>query len=207
MKITVSYINSIYDVKKTIDLINETSADSVHVDLMDGIYAGTKNFDIDYLQELFKDNTKPVDIHMMVNRPSKYLDKILLLYPDCVYIHPKTEPGALGILNELSYHEVKRGIAINPDESIKDFSHYFPYVDRVLLMSVVPGKGGQKFLEETEDRLKELLSYKDENNFEIYIDGGINDKTIKLLKDVDIAVVGSYITTSDNMIEKVKTLV
>ena len=108
MKITVSYISSLYDIKKTIDLINETDADGLHVDLMDGVYAGTKNFDIDYLQEIFKDNTKPMDIHMMVDRPSKYLDKILLLYPDCVYIHPKTEPGALGILNELSYHEVKR---------------------------------------------------------------------------------------------------
>lgn len=207
MKITVSYISSLYDIKKTIDLINETDADGLHVDLMDGVYAGTKNFDIDYLQEMLKDNAKRIDIHMMVDRPSKYLDKILLLYPDCVYIHPKTEPGALGILNELSYHEVKRGIAINPDENIKDFAHYIPYVDRVLLMSVVPGKGGQKFLEETEKRLKELLSYKNENNFEIYIDGGINDKTIKKVLDADGVVSGSFICKSkdfEKQIEKLK---
>ena len=142
-----------------------------------------------------------------VKLSSKYLDKILLLYPDCVYIHPKTEPGALGILNELSYHEVKRGIAINPDENIKDFAHYIPYVDRVLLMSVVPGKGGQKFLEETERRLKELLSYKNENNFEIYIDGGINDKTIKKVLDADGVVSGSFICKSkdfEKQIEKLK---
>ena len=206
MKITVSYINSLYDIKKTIDLINETDADGLHVDLMDGIYAGTKNFDIDYLQEMLKDNAKRIDIHMMVDRPSKYLDKILLLYPDCVYIHPKTEPGALGILNELSSYEVKRGIAINPDEKLEEFIHYFPYVDRVLLMSVMPGKGGQKFLEETENRLKELLSYKNKNNFEIYIDGGINDRTIKKVLDADGAVVGSFICKSKDFEKQIEKL-
>lgn len=206
MKITVSYINSLYDIKKTIDLINETDADGLHVDLMDGIYAGTKNFDIDYLQEMLKDNAKRIDIHMMVDRPSKYLDKILLLYPDCVYIHPKTEPGALGILNELSSYEVKRGIAINPNEKLEEFIHYFPYVDRVLLMSVMPGKGGQKFLEETENRLKELLSYKNKNNFEIYIDGGINDKTIKKVLDADGAVVGSFICKSKDFEKQIEKL-
>ncbi len=206
MKITVSYINSLYDIKKTIDLINETDADGLHVDLMDGIYAGTKNFDIDYLQEMLKDNTKRIDIHMMVDRPSKYLDKILLLYPDCVYIHPKTEPGALGILNELSSYEVKRGIAINPDEKLEEFIHYFPYVDRVLLMSVMPGKGGQKFLEETENRLKELLYYKNKNNFEIYIDGGINDRTIKKVLDADGAVVGSFICKSKDFEKQIEKL-
>lgn len=206
MKITVSYINSLYDIKKTIDLINETDADGLHVDLMDGIYAGTKNFDIDYLQEMLKDNAKRIDIHMMVDRPSKYLDKILLLYPDCVYIHPKTEPGALGILNELSSYEVKRGIAINPDEKLEEFVHYFPYIDRVLLMSVMPGKGGQKFLEETENRLKELLSYKNKNNFGIYIDGGINDKTIKKVLDADGAVVGSFICKSKDFEKQIEKL-
>lgn len=207
MKITVSYISSLYDTKKTIDLINETEADGLHVDLMDGIYVDTKNFDIDSLPDLFKDNTKPMDIHMMVNRPSKYLDKILSLYPDCVYIHPKTEPGALGILNNLAMHEIKRGIVINPDEEVKAFVHYFPYIDRVLLMSVTPGAGGQKFLEKISKKLDELLAYKNENNFEIYIDGGINESTIKKVSKADGVVSGSFICKSkdfEKQIEKLK---
>ena len=206
MKITVSYISSLYDIKKTIDLINETDADGLHVDLMDGSYAGTKNFDIDYLQEMFKDNTKPMDIHMMVDRPSKYLDKILLLYPDCVYIHPKTEPGALGILNELSMHEVKRGIAINPDEKLEEFAHYFAYVDRVLLMSVTPGKGGQKFLDNTKDRLKNLISFKKDNDFEIYVDGGINNETIKDVINADGVISGSFICMNKNFENQIMKL-
>ena len=206
MKITVSYISSLYDTKKTIDLINETEADGLHVDLMDGVYVDNKNFDIDSLQDLFKDNTKPMDIHMMVNRPSKYLDKILSLYPDCVYIHPKTEPGALGILNNLAMHEIKRGIVINPDEEVKDFVHYFPYIDRVLLMSVTPGAGGQKFLEKTSKKLDKLLAYKNENNFEIYIDGGINESTIKKVSKADGVVSGSFICKSKDFEKQIKKL-
>lgn len=206
MKITVSYISSLYDTKKTIDLINETEADGLHVDLMDGVYVDNKNFDIDSLQDLFKDNTKPMDIHMMVNRPSKYLDKILSLYPDCVYIHPKTEPGALGILNNLAMHEIKRGIVINPDEEVKDFVHYFPYIDRVLLMSVTPGAGGQKFLEKISKKLDELLAYKNENNFEIYIDGGINESTIKKVSKADGVVSGSFICKSKDFEKQIKKL-
>lgn len=207
MKITVSYINSLYDSKKTVDLINETSADAIHVDLIDGIYAGTKNFDINHLPEIFKDNRKPIDIHMMVNRPSGYLNDLLKLKPICIYIHPSTEPSAFGLLNELNNYGIKRGLVINPDEEIPSFSHYFPYVDRVLLMSVVPGKGGQKFLDNTKDRLQNLISFKKDNDFEIYVDGGINDETIKEVLNADGVISGSYICMNkdfENQIMKLK---
>lgn len=207
MKITVSYINSLYDSKKTVDLINETSADAIHIDLIDGIYAGTKNFDINHLPEIFKDNRKPIDIHMMVNRPSGYLNDLLKLKPICIYIHPSTEPSAFGLLNELNNYGIKRGLVINPDEEIPSFSHYFPYVDRVLLMSVVPGKGGQKFLDNTKDRLQNLISFKKDNDFEIYVDGGINDETIKEVLNADGVISGSFICMNkdfENQIMKLK---
>lgn len=207
MKITVSYINSLYDSKKTVDLINETSADAIHVDLIDGIYAGTKNFDINHLPEIFKDNRKPIDIHMMVNRPSGYLNDLLKLKPICIYIHPSTEPSAFGLLNELNNYGIKRGLVINPNEEIPSFSHYFPYVDRVLLMSVTPGKGGQKFLDNTKDRLQNLISFKKDNDFEIYVDGGINDETIKEVLNADGVISGSFICMNkdfENQIMKLK---
>ena len=198
MKITVSYINSLYDQKKTIDLINETSADA--------IYAGTKNFDINHLPILFKDNIKPLEIHMMVNRPSGYLNDLLKLKPSCIYIHPSTEPSVFGLLNELNNYEILRGLVINPDEEISSFSHYFPYIDRVLLMSVVPGKGGQKFLDSTKDRLQELIKYKKENSFEIYIDGGINNETIKEVINANGVISGSYICMSKDFESRIKSL-
>ncbi len=206
MKITVSYINSLYDSKKTVDLINETSADAIHIDLIDGIYAGTKNFDINHLPEIFKDNRKPIDIHMMVNRPSGYLNDLLKLKPICIYIHPSTEPSVFGLLNELNNYGIKRGLVINPDEEIPSFSHYFPYVDRVLLMSVVPGKGGQKFLDNTKDRLQELISFKKDNDFEIYVDGGINDETIKEVLNADGVISGSYICMNKDFENRINNL-
>lgn len=206
MKITVSYINSLYDSKKTVDLINETSADAIHIDLIDGIYAGTKNFDINHLPEIFKDNRKPIDIHMMVNRPSGYLNDLLKLKPICIFIHPSTEPSAFGLLNELNNYGIKRGLVINPDEEIPSFSHYFPYVDRVLLMSVVPGKGGQKFLDNTKDRLQELISFKKDNDFEIYVDGGINDETIKEVLNADGVISGSFICMNKDFEKQIMKL-
>lgn len=206
MKITVSYINSLYDSKKTVDLINETSADAIHVDLIDGIYAGTKNFDINHLPEIFKDNRKPIDIHMMVNRPSGYLNDLLKLKPICIYIHPSTEPSAFGLLNELNNYGIKRGLVINPDEEIPSFSHYFPYIDRVLLMSVTPGKGGQKFLDNTKDRLQNLISLKKDNDFEIYVDGGINDETIKEVLNADGIISGSYICMNKDFENRINNL-
>lgn len=206
MKIVVSYINSLYNPKKTIDLINNTNASGIHVDLMDGIYAGVKNFDIETLAHNFSDNNKPLDIHMMVESPSKYLKKLYQLNPECIYIHPKTEPGLIGILNDIASHEIKKGIVINPNEDIDGFSHYYALVDRVLLMSVVPGKGGQEFLSSTVDRLKKLEYYQKNNNFEIFVDGGINDRTIKLLEGVDGVVSGSFICKSENFNEQINKL-
>lgn len=206
MKITVSYISSIYDTKKTIDKINETSADAIHVDLMDGIYCGTKNFDINYLPTYFSDNKKDIELHLMLNNPSNYLDKLIPLKPSIIYIHPKTQESIISFFLKLDELNIKKGIAINPDEDISLYEHYFKYIDRILLMSVYPGKGGQKFLTSTIPRLNELISYKNKYNIEIYLDGGINDKVIKDVNFVDGIVSGSYICQSKDYEKQIKSL-
>lgn len=206
MKITVSYISSIYDTKKTIDKINETSADAIHVDLMDGIYCGTKNFDINYLPTYFSDNKKDIELHLMLNNPSNYLDKLIPLKPSIIYIHPKTQESIISFFLKLDELNIKKGIAINPDENISLYEHYFKYIDRILLMSVYPGKGGQKFLSSTIPRLNELVSYKNKYNFEIYLDGGINNKVIKDVNFVDGIVSGSYICQSKDYEKQIKSL-
>lgn len=206
MNVVVSYISSKYNYKDTIDLINQTSADGLHVDLMDGNYAGEKNFDIVTLDDLFIDNTKPMDVHLMINNPLEYLDYIIKLNPDCVYIHPETTPMLISLLDALEENNIKRGIAINPDEDIAKYKDYYPYVERVLLMSVVPGKGGQKFLKSTIARLDNLIEYKKDNNFTIYIDGGINNETIKYVSKADGVVSGSYICNSKDYETQINNL-
>lgn len=206
MKVVVSYISSKYNPKKTIDLINDTIADGIHVDLMDGTYVGMKNFEEDNLINLFADNMKELDVHMMINNPSRYLDTIYKLNPSCIYIHPKTEEGLIGILKNINERGIKRGIVINPDENIDEYAHYFPYIDRILLMSVYPGKGGQRFLDSTKKRLEELVTYQKDNKFEIFVDGGINDETINLVKLANGVVSGSFICQSNNFNEQIKKL-
>lgn len=207
MKIVVSYLNSIYDEKKTIDLINETDADGIHVDLMDGIYAGVKNFSIATLTNILVDNNKPLDIHLMINNPSESIDDFIKLNPDCIYIHPKTEPTVISVLKKIKSFAIKSGIVINPDESIEDYACYFPYVDRILVMSVVPGAGGQKFIASTTHKIRTLKEYQKNNTFSIYVDGGINDENISLLTDVDGVVVGSFICKNSDFtmqLEKIR---
>lgn len=206
MKIVVSYISSIYNSKKTIDEINKTSADGIHVDLMDGIYAGKKNFEIDKLNVLFKDNNKPLDVHMMISEPLLYLEKIIKLNPDCIYIHPKTVKGLISVLKLIDSNAIKRGIVINPEEDISEYEYIFPYVDRVLLMSVKPGMGGQLFIDSTIDKLNILDKFRNKYNFKIYVDGGINDKTIKYVNIADGVVSGSFICNSSDYEKQIETL-
>lgn len=206
MKIVVSYLSSLYDKMKTIRLIDSTSADGIHVDLMDGIYAGVKNFELQYLKELFKDINKPLDIHLMLNSPDAYLDELLKLNPDCIYIHPSTDQTLISSLNKLESFSVKKGIVINPDENIDDFNHYYPYVDRVLLMSVTPGCGGQKFLDNTKEKLKALSKKREEYGFEIFVDGGINDETITFVTLADGVVSGSFICMSKDYEQSINKL-
>lgn len=199
MKVVVSYINSKYSIDETIKKIDLSIADGIHVDLMDGIYVKGKSDLPD-----FNNITKPLDVHLMVNNPNMYFPIILKLKPICIYIHPSTSINPLEALNYIKNNSVKAGIVINPDENINDFKNYFSYVDRVLLMSVYPGAGGQDFLEETSERLNELKKY--QTNFEIYIDGGINAETIKKVSIADGVVSGSFICNSDNFDEQIKLL-
>ena len=203
MKVVVSYINSLYDTKKTIDLINETSADGIHVDLMDGIYVDTKNFDINTINAYFENNKKPLDIHLMVNNPSEFFSVLFKLNPDCIYVHLNTEEDIINTLIIIDSHYIKPAIVINPDEKLQLFEKIFPYVKRVLLMGVVPGKGGQKFINKTKEKLEQLKIYQEKYHFEIFVDGGINNETINYVSTADGVVSGSYVCLSQNYEERI----
>lgn len=208
MKVNVSYINSLYDYEKTIKMIDASIADGIHADFMDGVYAGEKNFDIQTIKNLFKGIKKDIDVHLMLYNPSFYFDVLSNINTKCVYVHPSTSSNIVADLKKLDALKIEKGIVINPDEDIDTFEELYSQVDRVLLMSVVPGKGGQKFLEKTENRLLKLKKYKEKYNFLIYIDGGINDETIKKVSLADGVISGSFICKSvdyNKQIAKLKT--
>ena len=206
MKVVVSYISSLYDRRETILKISETSADAIHADLMDGKYVEVLNFDLDNPTKYIDKSTKPLDIHLMVDSPHIYLDRLYTLNPICIYIHPSTEANPTKVLEDITTHGVMAAIAINPDEEILKYEYLYPYVKRVLLMSVTPGYGGQKFMDITTDRLQELKNYQEIYNFEIFIDGGINAETISKVLGADGVVSGSFICKSEDYEKRIRVL-
>ena len=169
----------------------------MHCDICDGTYVKTNNFNKENFLNLFNRVNKKLNVHLMVDFPKRYVDMLKGLNIDEIIIHNIKDTK--DIIEYIKSLNIKVGIAINPDENVMDFIKYFSLVDEVLVMSVNPGKGGQPFLKEVIPTIDYLYSVKDIYKFNIAIDGGINDETIKLVKDkVDLVISGSFITKSDN---------
>lgn len=207
MKISVSILNA-KNKKETIKILNNTDISYFHIDVMDGYFVSQTSIPVEETIELSRVSEKKLDIHLMHSSPLTYIDQIKdIKNIEYITIHLEIEDNIKNILNKIREYGFKSGISIKPNTDINKLIPYLNDIDLILIMTVEPGLGGQPFLENSPTRIKEIKKLVKDKNILLEVDGGINDKTIKLLKDVDIAVVGSYITTSDNMIEKVKTLV
>lgn len=199
MKIAGSFLKIKDDINKIKEL--EKNTDQIHFDIMDGIFTENKT-DIEEIKI-----EKDIDIHLMVKNIKSYVDKVLKYNPKYITFHLEATDNIIEDINYIKDKKIKVGIAINPETDIENIYKYLDKVDLVLLMSVPPGKGGQKFIDIT-DKLSKLYNYRKENNlsFIIEVDGGINNETIKKVKKADVVVCGSYITDSKDYKEKVKLL-
>ena len=208
MQISVSYLSSYYSNEKTIMKLEGTSADYIHVDLMDGGFVESRNFTIDNVLKLLKNHEKPLDIHLMTFDPIIYINDLAVLKPEYITFHLEATKDIIKTIELIKRNNIKVGISIKPATNILELMPYLALVDLVLLMSVEPGAGGQSFIYHIVDKLKDLKKVRTENNlnFKIAMDGGLNENTIKLVKDLDIAIVGSYICKSNNYEERIKLL-
>lgn len=203
MKVSVSYLKSKDDRLTTIKKINETSADYLHVDLMDGLFCGENNYQKEEVLALLNESTKKLDVHLMMENPLSTIVDLSVLRPMRITIpcEIKNVKECLLLLERL---EISKGLAINPETDIEALTPFLDDIDFVLMMSVHPGKGGQTFMEETPLKIKKL---KEIFHKEIGVDGGINEETVKKVRlYVDEVVSGSYICLSDNYEKMVKTL-
>ena len=202
MKVSVSFLKYQNSKAETIQKISQTSADYIHVDIMDGLFVSQKNDDLNEFINLLKDCNKPLDIHLMVLNPAIYIDKLKVLKPSFITIQAEIL-NPLVYIKQIKKANIKVGLAINPDTDINSLDNYLKYIDLVLVMSVNPGLGGQKFIKDVIPKIKKLKN----KNVLISVDGGINDQTIKLVKeDVDICVSGSYICLSDDYEKQISKL-
>jgi len=171
--------------------------DYIHVDVFDGKFVNNKHDNLECFK-LLKDYTKiPVIAHLMVIDPYNYIDKIID-YIDIFEFHYEAEGNKQAIISKVKENNKKVGIIINPDTTIAEIVPFLKDIDLVLVMSVVPGWSGQKFIPNTIDRVNELAKYKEQYDFEIEVDGGVNLENAKKLNPVDILCSASTIFKADD---------
>lgn len=200
---------SILNIQNNREKLNElfsTNTDMIHLDIMDGRFVENKTIDFEILKENLKGINKPIDIHFMTYDVKSYIDKYKELNPEYITFHIEALKDVMDIIHYIRQNNIKVGITLNPSTDINLLLPYLKYVDLVLVMSVEPGRGGQEFLTSSLDKVKWLKERQEENSYKIEIDGGVNDKIMPLLGDVDIAVLGSFITNSDNYTDELKKI-
>lgn len=202
IKVSTSILTCNNRIQATEEL-NKTNTDYIHIDYMDGIFVDNKEFTIKEIKTLSKISTKKLDIHIMAENPEPIIQELKDLNIEYITIHYEINKPLDKIINLIHNQGYKCGISIKPKTDPKNIIEYLKKIDLVLIMSVEPGKGGQKFIPDVLNKIKELK----QNNLIIEIDGGINDTNIEELKNiVDIVVVGSYITNSNNYNKQINNL-
>lgn len=211
MKVGVSFLSIEDNLNEAIAKIDESNTDYIHVDMMDGNFVEKANFTVPEIKKLCKKCQKPLDIHMMVCSPNKYV-KEFAKFPNVAYLtfHYESHRRPIDVVNMIRHTNMKVGIAINPETKVSHIVPLLNHIDQVLVMSVNPGKGGQKFMEEILYKIETLRDIREENNYHyiISVDGGINDETVKLVKEAgaDMVVAGSYVCNGEDYNERIDKL-
>lgn len=186
-----------------------------HIDAMDGKFVKNNNLNKmkDYALKLHTITMTPLDVHLMVEKPKDVFDDFIDQEPDRVTFHLEACFNSNEVMKNIKYlidNGIKVGIAINPDTEVEKVYEFLPYIHMVLIMTVVPGIGGQKLIPETIEKIKTLKQYCNSKDLDIDIevDGGINDITAKdvIEAGANILVVGSYVWNSDNYSEAIKRI-
>lgn len=200
---------------KTFYDLEVARTDYYHIDVMDGKFVekNTEEIMYEYANTIKQISNIPLDVHLMVENVKDNIDKYIPLEPSIITFHLeacKTEEEVIELINYIKENNIKPAISIKPSTGIDKIKRFLPMLHMILIMTVEPGKGGQKLIPETLEKVKELKKYISENNLDTYIevDGGVNKETINMVKEssVDIAVAGSAIISAEDFKEAIASL-
>lgn len=190
--------------------VNDSSCEWVHLDVMDGKFVPNTTFDEKLVKKLRPISNKVFDVHLMIEKPVEHVMKYYEAGADYVTFHLEACENIKEVLETLKKQNLKVGLSIKPATSVTVLDEFLPYLDLILVMSVEPGKGGQKFMDSCLDKIDYLVKKRSENNYSylVEVDGGINLDTAKLVKQVgcDAVVAGTYLFKNENFIKATKEL-
>ena len=211
IKIAPSILSADFaNLEKEISILNNSDADYIHVDVMDGHFVRNLTFGPPVIEKIRKYSKKPFDVHLMIKSVEQYIESYSKAGGDIITIHPETADNLDNAISKIKSLGKKVGISLNPDITLDKVLPVLKKIDLVLIMSVYPGFAGQKFIPDVLEKVKTLREKinKENLNVEIEIDGGINVDTAKLAKKAgaNVLVAGTAIYKDNMVFENIKKL-
>lgn len=198
------------NLEQDLEMLNSSEADWIHLDIMDGVFVPNISFGFPIINRLKEKTSKPLDVHMMIVEPEKFIPEVAAAGAHTMNVHYEACTHLHRVVNEIKEHGMNAGVTLNPHTPVMLLEDIINELDMVLIMSVNPGFGGQKFIEHSVEKvatLKELINRKNSNAL-IQVDGGVNLDTGKRLVNAgaDVLVAGNFVFGSDDPIKTIKEL-